>query len=201
MKRISALSGLLALTAIVTACGGILTSDQPVKQTYILQPWSVPSGDFAGDSWPTLALTVTAVPGLDTDYIQAIGTDARMHQYANARWADFLPEVLASVMRRSLSTADRFTAVKASPAPDTDDWVLALEAQQFYGIQDSGGSTSSVSVRFEGLLRCKDTDHQLQMKSSRPVREERLSVVVRAHQQALDDVTQQLLELITKNCQ
>jgi ABC-type uncharacterized transport system auxiliary subunit len=39
------------------------------------------------------------------------------------------------------------------------------------------------------------------MNSSRPVREERLSVVVKAHQQALDDVTQQLLEQITENCQ
>ena len=201
MKRINVLISLLALTALVTACGGILTSDQPVKQTYILEPWTVPSGDFSGASWPTLALTVTAVPGLDTDHIQAIGTNARMHHYANARWADFLPEVLASVMRRSLSSADRFTAVKASPAPDTDDWVLALEAQQFYGIQDAAGNTSSVAVRFEGVLRCKDLDHQLQIKSSRSVREERLSVVVRANQQALDDVTQQLLEQLTENCQ
>jgi ABC-type uncharacterized transport system auxiliary subunit len=201
MKRISALSCLLALTAIVTACGGILTSDQPVRQTYILEPWSAPTGEFTSGSWPILALSVTAVPGLDTDHIQAIGTDARMHQYANARWADFLPEVLGSVMRRSLASADRFAAVKTGPARDTSDWILTLEAQQFYGIQDSNGSTSSVSVRFEGLLHCKENDHQLQMNSSRPVREERLSVVVKAHQQALDDVTQQLLEQISDHCQ
>jgi ABC-type uncharacterized transport system auxiliary subunit len=201
MKRISALSSLLALTAIVTACGGILTSDQPVKQIYVLEPWSVPSGDFAGDSWPTLALTVTAVPGLDTDHIQAVGTDARMHQYANARWADFLPDVLTSVMRRSLSSADRFTAVKASPAPDTDDWVLALEAQQFYGVRDGAGNTSSVEVRFEGTLNCGDKGHQLRLSSSSPVYEERLSVVVRAHQKALDAVTRDLLDQIEASCQ
>jgi ABC-type uncharacterized transport system auxiliary subunit len=151
MKRIFALSLLLALTATITACGGILTSDQPVRQTYILEPWSVPTGKSAGDAWPPLALSVTAVPGLDTDQIQAIGTDARMRQYANARWADFLPEVLASVMRRSLASSDRFAVVKASPVAGTGDWVVALEVQQFYGIQGASGNTSSVSVRFEGL--------------------------------------------------
>lgn len=201
MKRILALCSLLALTAFTTACGGILTSDQPVRQTYILEPWSGPSGAPADEVWPPLALSVTAVPGLDTDHIQAIGSDARLHQYANARWADFLPEVLASVMRRSLASTDRFKTVKTSPAPDIGDWVLALEVQQFYGIQDFSGNTSSVSVRFDGLLNCKDEDHPLQMNSSSPVREERLSAVVRAHQNALDDATQQLLEQISERCQ
>ena len=48
-------------------------------------------------------MTVSAVPGLDTDRVLALSTDARLNQYANARWPDHLPEVLTSVMKRSLA--------------------------------------------------------------------------------------------------
>ena len=200
MNRISALTSLLAMTVLVVACGGIMTSDHPVKSTYLLEPLPAPSGEKPGETWPPLALSVTAVPGLDTDHILALGRDARLQHYANARWADFLPEVLNSVTRRSLASSGHFEAVRATTAPDSGDWTLALEVQQFYGIQDGVGTTSSVAARFEGLLRCNDADHQLQLSSSKSVHEERLSVVVDAHQQALNEVTRALLDKISANC-
>jgi len=201
MKRISALTSLLAMTVLVVACGGIMTSDHPVKSTYLLEPWSGQSAEQAGDTWPPLALSVAAVPGLDTNHILALGRDARLQHYANARWADFLPEVMNSVLRRSLVLSGRFEAVKSSSTPDNGDWTLALEIQQFYGLHDGAGNTSSVAARFEGVLRCNDADHPLQLSSSRPVHEERLSVVVDAHQQALNDVTRDLLDKIGERCQ
>lgn len=200
MKRISAITCLLAMTSLTVACGGVMTSDHPTRQIYLLEPYSVQSDENTGDPWPALALAVTAVPGLDTDHIQALSTDASLKHYANARWADFLPEVLSSVLRRSLASTGRFEAVKATVAPDSGDWTLALEVQQFFGNQDASGNTSSVEARFEGLLHCNDEDHQLQMSVSRTVREERLSVVVRAHQQALDGITQQLVDQIMESC-
>ena len=201
MKRKSAITSLLLLAATITACGGVLTSEHPVKQTYLLEPTSIESTDSAGDPWPALELSVKAVPGLDTDHIQALSTDASLKHYANARWADFLPEVLSSVMRRSLASTGRFEAVSATPAPGGEAWSLILEVQQFYGIQDYTGSTSSVAVSFEGVLACKEQIHQLQLSFSRPVREERLSVVVKAHQQALDDATKQLISELSELCQ
>jgi ABC-type uncharacterized transport system auxiliary subunit len=200
MKSISAKNGLLAITALVTACGGVMTSEQAARQTYLLEPYSAHMADNAGEAWPPLALSVSVVPGLDTDRIQARGPDARLNHYANARWADFLPEVLSSVLRRSLAATGRFEAVKATPSPDGDDWTLELEVQEFYGVQVTAGSTSSVAAQFEGMLHCKDENHRFQVFSSSPVGDERLSLVVRAHQQALDDITGQLLDQVGESC-
>jgi ABC-type uncharacterized transport system auxiliary subunit len=143
---------------------------------------------------------VSAVPGLDNDHIQALGSDARLIQYANARWTDFLPEVLTSVMRRSLVSTGRFETVKTKPGNAADQWSLELEVQQFYGILDAADGTSSIKVRFEGNLRCHNQEHQLQLNASKPVREDRLAAVVRAHQQALDEASRQLMQAFMDKC-
>jgi ABC-type uncharacterized transport system auxiliary subunit len=200
MKKITAIMALLAVTVQITACSSVLTSDKAARQYYLLEPYTGYSGADTDETWPALVISVSAVPGLDTDHIQALGTDARLIQYANARWTDYLPEVLTSLMRRSLVSAGQFETVKTDPGSDTDQWSLELEVQQFYGILDAAGGTSSVKVRFEGKLQCRDQEHQLQLNASKPVHEERLSVVVSAHQQALDDTSRQLIEHVMDNC-
>ena len=200
MKKITAISVLFAVTVQITACSGLLTSDATARQYYLLEPATGYSGADAGEAWPVLVISVSAVPGLDTDHIQALGSDARLIQYANARWTDFLPEVLTSVMRRSLVSTGRFETVKTKPGNAADQWSLELEVQQFYGILDAAEGTSSVKVRFEGNLRCHDQEHQLQLNASKPVREDRLAAVVRAHQQALDDTSGQLMQHIMDYC-
>jgi ABC-type uncharacterized transport system auxiliary subunit len=200
MKKITAIMVLLAVTVQITACSGLLTSDTDARKYYLLEPYSGYSGADTDETWPVLVMSVSAVPGLDTDHIQALGSDARLIQYANARWTDYLPEVLTSVMRRSLASAGRFETVKTTVGHDTDHWKLKLEVQQFYGILDAADGTSSVKVRFEGNLRCHDQEHQLQLNASQPVHEDRLAAVVSAHQQALDDASRQLMEHIIDSC-
>jgi ABC-type uncharacterized transport system auxiliary subunit len=200
MNRKTAIVALLAMTVQITACSGILTSDTAARQNYLLEPYTGYSGADTGEAWPVLVISVSAVPGLDTDHIQALGTDARLIQYANARWADFLPEVLTSLLRRSIASTGRFEAVKTKPGNAANQWSLELEVQQFYGILDAANGTSSVQVRFEGNLHCHDQEHRLRLNASKPVQEDRLAAVVRAHQQALDDTSRQLMQSIMDYC-
>ena len=201
MKRITTGTGLLLITSIVTACGGLLTSESPAKQVYLLEPYMAVYSASENNPLPTLVISVTAVPGLDTDHILALGSDAQLNHYANARWADYLPEVLTSVIRRSVMSTKQFEAVIAEPpSADGSDWQLMLEVQQFYGIQNTRGATSSVEVRFEGSLSCNDNKHHLLLTANKIVAQERLSTIVAAHQGALDDVTRQLLEQFNSNC-
>ncbi len=201
MNRILATISLLAATFFITACSAVLTSEQAPEQIYLLEPLSATVSETGSVPRPSLTLSVNAVPGLDTDRIQAINLDSRLNQYANAHWADHLPEVLSSVLRRSLVSSGQFNAVRTGRSPDPPDWTLALEIQKFYGVLNSAGSTAEIAAELEGLLQCNDEQHAVQLSSSIPVHEERLSVVVKAHQQALDGITQQLLKEITKNCQ
>jgi ABC-type uncharacterized transport system auxiliary subunit len=201
MNKKSVLPGLVVVQLLLSACSGILSSDQPAPQTYVLEPVSLASAKSPSESLPTLKINLNAVPGLDTDRIQALDGDARLNHYANARWPDFLPEVLLSVVRRSLLSSGRFSSIATGTKVIPDSWKLDLEVQQFYGIQQTRGTTQRVSAVFGGSLRCGGQTHRIELSSSVPVSEERLSVVVRAHQQALDNVTHQLWDQIHSDCE
>jgi len=194
-----ALPALILLASFLTACSGVLTSEQPAKKYYTLMPYGAGGHPGSIDS-PALALTLTVVPGLDTDRILALGADASLHRYANARWPDNLPEVLTSVMRRSLLASGHFSAVEASGRKAEGRWGLKLEVQQFYGIRNSAGVTSSVLVDMAGELDCGGSNHQLAVSASTAVPEERLSAIVAAHQASLDEATRQLLARTSELC-
>jgi ABC-type uncharacterized transport system auxiliary subunit len=200
MMQIKSTAGLLLITAFVTACSSVLTSDTSARRHYLLEPYTGATSAPESEALPSLVISVVAVPGLDSDRILALGSDAHLTPYANARWVEHLPEVLTSVMRRSLMSTGQFESVKAATAAGNGEWMIMLEVQQFYGIQNVPGETSSVEVRFTGSLLCDDSEHKLMLNTSKSVRQENLSTVVAAHQQGLNDVIQQLLDQIRNAC-
>ena len=200
MKKKTLLLAPAAMTMLLAACSGVMDSKQPARQAYMLTPYSGAADTANPAQGPELSITVSAVPGLDTDRVQALSSDARLNQYANARWPDHLPEVLTSVMKRSLASSGRFSAVEESTRASGDGWLLLLEVQQFYGIRNASGDTSAVIVEMTGSIECNDLRGSFTLSDSNPVGDERLSAVVAAHQQGLDDVTRQLLDQISKTC-
>lgn len=187
-----ALTALLLL--LLAGCGNILTSQQPVRHNYLLSSYAAAPMHADQQAAPELTLGLAAIPGLDTDRILALGTDARLNHYANARWPDHLPEVLASVIRRSLEATGRYAAVREAEPGATEGWALNLEVREFYGIQDASGATTAVRVALAGTLACGGATHALRLSEATPVAEERLSTVVAAHQAGLDGVTRQLID-------
>jgi len=190
----------ISATLVLQGCSGILTSDQPAKQYYLLMPYAPSPAPVGVAPAATLALDVTAIPGLDTDRILALDANARLNHYGNARWPDHLPEVLTSVMRRSLESTGRFTAVHSSDHAAGNEWLLQLEVREFYGLQAASGDTSSVHVSLAGILICNDASHPLSLDDSHPVAEQRLAAVVAAHQAGLNAVTRQLIERLGQLC-
>lgn len=186
-------------TLLLTGCGSVLTSEQPARQDYLLRPY-LATAPADGRVKPELALRVAVIPGLDTDRILALGVDARLNNYANARWPDHLPELLASVMQRSLESSGRFASVQVAATGAADPWTLDVELREFYGIQNAAGLTSSVRVGLAGRLACADQVHAFSVEESARVAEERLAVVVAAHQAALDSVTRQLIDRMQTLC-
>ena len=78
--------------------------------------------------------------------------------------------------------------------------MLTLELQQFYGIQNSAGETSSVRIEMAGTIECNGNSAQINLSDSNSVSDERLSAVVSAHQRGLNGVTQQLLQQFDSSC-
>jgi len=200
MKNISRLTHLALAFLLLSACSGVMDSKRAARQTYLLNPDPSISGATAPANAPTLAVAISVVPGLDTDRIMALSPDSRLSPYANARWPDHLPEVITSVLKRSLAASGNFSSVEASSRSADGDWSLALELQQFYGIQNGAGETSSVRVVMAGTLECNGESVLITLSESNSVSEERLSAVVAAHQQGLNGITRQLLEQMENSC-
>jgi len=200
MNRYPTWPALLTMLILIQGCGGILTSDQPARQTYLLKPLAHPSSATATAEAVDLALNVTAIPGLDTDQVLALGVDARLQQYSNARWPDHLPEVLTSVLQRSLESAGPFAPVRNADRATIDGWMLQLEVREFFGIRDAAGDTLSVRVALAGSVSCGGERHPLGLHDANPVATQRLASVVAAHQAGLDGVTRDLVERVLRLC-
>ena len=197
MNRFKPWPALLLTLLLAPGCGGLLTSDQPARHYYLLQPLE---STAVRTGTADLALQVSAIPGLDTDRLLALDTDARLQPIGNARWTDHLPEVLTSTLQRSLESSGRFAAVHATDRAAADGWLLQLEAREFFGILDAAGNTSSVRVALAGALHCDGQRHALNLRESKPVDAQRVASVVAAHQAALDDVTRRLTGRIAELC-
>jgi ABC-type uncharacterized transport system auxiliary subunit len=108
MKTKTLLPALALLTLLLASCSGVMDSAQPARQYYMLVPYAGSAGTSDPSTGPVLSVAVSAVPGLDSNRVQALSSDARLSPYANARWPDHLPEVLSSVIQRSLASTGRF---------------------------------------------------------------------------------------------
>lgn len=189
---------LLALV-MLAGCTGVLESNKPAREIYMLQPPSGSPQAPASDA-PKLVVSLVTVPGLDTDDIQVLSPHARLIPVANAHWPDNLPEVMSSLSRRTLIDSGQFSGVALNDLARPGNWQLQLELQAFYGIQDSAGSTTSVRMQLEGTIRCGERSDVFRLQSDERVSSESLANLVAAHQRALDENLQNLPVRIQQVC-
>lgn len=186
MKNLMRLSllGLLSLAA----CGGLTTSDKPATRTWMLMPLEQPARSEAAAT-TTIDLSVAAVPGLDTDKILTLSAEAELNSYAGARWADHAPEMLESLISRTLQGSGKFKLV-ASQA----DCDLRLEVQEFFAYTGSSGPGAEVRIKLDGQYSCRsETPKYIHLQASIPVNEDRMSMIVSAFQTGIDKVMNDLL--------
>lgn len=191
------LLGLIA--SCLPACTGILESNRPAREVYLLHPPGGPAVTPPEDA-PKLVLSLVTVPGLDTSSIQVLNPNARLIPVANAHWADNLPEVMSSLSRRSLMDSGLFSDVSLGDIARPGNWSLQLELQAFYGVQDNTGETQSVLVKLGGSMRCGESSEVLRLQSSNRVATANMTDLVAAHQQSLSDILQELPLKIRQAC-
>lgn len=192
----SFLTACLLISALfLSACSGLNRSDKPVTKTWWLEPHH-PGKTVSSTETPVkLGVLITVVPGLDTHRILTLSGHAEMSKYAGARWADSLPELVASLVSRSLEGSGRFEVVSSRGGSESCD--LELEVQQFYARLGPEGRTTGVRIALSGIYRCDGVEPvRIRLKASAPVHDDRMTVIVAAFQRALDEVMTGLLEEI-----
>lgn len=187
------------LILLLPGCSGVLESNKPAREVYLLQAPAITPLPPAGDA-VKLVLAVETVPGLDTDNIQVLHSNARLFPVANAHWPDNLPEVMRSLSRRVLADSGLFQNVSVGTLARPGEWQLELELQAFYGLQDSSNTTTAVLMELEGNLRCGEAGGVISLDSRIALHSSSLPDLVAAHQQALSEVLQALPSRIQQAC-
>jgi len=190
------LTAVAAAALVLAACSGLTQSDKPAVNVWWLQPLAgAPRAQTAVAPTP-LFLELEVVPGLDSDKILALSSDAQIKPYAGARWADDLPALAGSLVSRSLEASGHFQVVQHGRAAAAG-CELRLEVSEFFADLEAGGRTRGVSVATEGQYRCGTAVAQaLASRAYVGVSDERMSAIVAAFQQALDQVTQDIINNI-----
>ena len=177
----------------LTACSGMTQSDQPAVQTWWLEPYASATQEISNKT-PLVRVSVTVVPGLDTNRILTLSGNAELKKYTAARWADNLPELLSSLIGRSLGASGRFDVVSDQAGAVSEDCNLQLEASEFYANLGLNGQTIGVSVALDGSYQCEPDERMpIQLSTSMPVHGESISEIVAAFQRAMDRVMVGLL--------
>lgn len=191
----SLIAGFLLSVMFISACSGLNRSDKPAVTTWWLEPYKDSAAVLSAEPPVQVSVSVTVIPGLDTQWILTLSENAEMNKFAAARWADSLPELTTSLVARSLESSARFDVVSAGDNSKACD--LELELREFYARLDSSGQTRGVRVAMHGRYLCTGSEPVIiHLNALAPVHDDRMTVIVAAFQQAVDDVMKGLLDTI-----
>ena len=190
------LAGVVGLSCGIAACSGLLNSNQPAERVYWLEPLLVQQAVVTDSSQPSLAVSVSAAPGLDTDRLLILEPGARLNHYAAARWPDNIPEVLESLLRTTLESTGRFSRLTRGPTSRSVDWALELEVRELYTLANA----RRVHMVLSGYVSCGASDYAIAMQATAGIDDDRLSEIVAAYQHALNEVSRQLVAQLAEAC-
>ena len=184
----------VSASLVINACGGMTRSDKPATKTWWLQPYTGMTEAQPSDSASLVEVSITVIPGLDTDRILTLSQTAELNHYAGARWADNLPELATSLVARTLQASPGFEVIPDRAPSNAEDCDLRLEIREFFAAIDVSGATTAVRVAMDGQYQCgQNKPVSIQLSTSAPVNDDRMSTIVAAFQQAMDGVMRDLL--------
>lgn len=190
----------VALPFGVAACSGLLNSNQPAERVYWLDPLVVQQAAVPDGALPGLAVIVSAAPGLDTDRLLILEPGARLNYYAAARWPDNSPEVVEALLRTTLESTGRYSRVTAGRTYRSADWKLELEVRELYTLANAPEDAGTVRMVLNGYIGCPESDHRIALRADVGIEDDRLSQIVAGYQQALHEISRQLLAQLAQAC-
>lgn len=210
MKSMKKTLGLLFCMSLLSACSSLFENDAPPERIYLLKPMLVDTmlvdkmlvdnPVSNKNTLPSISLSVTAAPGLDTNKILILQPDAHLNHYASARWTDNSTDVFSSLLRNTLESSGRYSRVIRGVTPMLIDQTLELEIRELFTLNDRNNMASTVDMSMQGYLNCSDQEHPITLKASERVASNKLSAIVAAYQMLVNTVSQQLLDRTFEYC-
>jgi cholesterol transport system auxiliary component len=191
MKR---MVGVMLCAAVLAGCGG-LKSSQPAEQVYVLHaaPANVAAPGAAASQPVGGVLRIPrpdAQPGLDTSRIALTRAGNELDYFADSRWGESLPKVLAAFAVESIAHSGHFeTVVDTAATPVMGDFDLLLTARHFEAAYagETVGAVPTARVAFDCVLLGGAPRRVLgrcDAEAEEPATDNRLGAIVGALQRA-----------------
>ena len=192
----------LALSFLLLAgCGSLTRSDAPATSTWWLEPLAGNglSDGVDDDDRTSVLVHVSVVPGLDTANILNLSPNAELSYYTGARWTDELPELLNSLIARSLESDGRYQVVSRRNSRNLDRCILRVEVKAFYAELNQAGNTDEVLISMSGAYRCEGAPgREFHIERRTAVSTNKMSTIVAAFQSGLNASLEQILAQISE---
>jgi ABC-type uncharacterized transport system auxiliary subunit len=195
-RKIVSTAAMLSLLSLMAACSGMLKSNAPDEQVYILHPATIST------STPVNGMLVIpqpeVQPALNTPRIALTQPGNRIDYFANSRWAAALSQELGAIAVESLIASKTFTVVAGmDPGAGSGDFQLLLTVRHFEA--EYSGDTSGLAPVARVSIECLLTGDvprrvlgRCDAQAQEAARENRMSEIVAA----LDVATQHVLSEI-----
>ena len=122
-----------------------------------------------------------------------------MSYYAGARWPDNLPELIQSLLVRSLESTGLFSQVAGHTSVGSFESEMWLEIREFFATGSTTGSGPRIHVYAQGILECGTATSSISARATAAAAN-RLHAIVDAHQQALHEVIRGLATQFQRHC-
>jgi cholesterol transport system auxiliary component len=163
---------LVSMGVLVSGCSGLLHSDDPPVQLYVLRAAVSPTLaaneqaqalDAARSAANAPAKSAAAVeappslqvprpqadPGLSNELITLVQSDHRMDHYAGSSWPAALPDVVETLAIDTLRASGKWSAVHDAPSPFTADYLLQINIRRFEADYTGGSEAPKVHVTLD----------------------------------------------------
>ena len=147
----------LAFGMGLSACSGLLRSNQPPVQLYVLQPPQPDPASGAAASNPAVPRPTLRIarplpaPGLNTDRIALLRPGLRLDYYAGSRWSAPLADVLSDLQVSRFRDDRAWSAVADERTGLNADYLLQTSIGQFVA-EYTDGTAPLVRVELQCLL-------------------------------------------------
>lgn len=193
------LSLIITTLALITGCSGMLKSELPPSQTYVL---NTSKHEQPGEPLAiNLAIPqIETLPGLNTDRIALLRLPNRLDYYAEARWPDQLSRYLQAFVLHTAFNRGDLQSINSKLLPDINNYILDIYIIDFQAEYSQGGEEiPTVHVQLAATLHNAKEQKLINMLRE-DVRikseENRMEPIVLAFEQALQQAIRQLMESV-----
>jgi ABC-type uncharacterized transport system auxiliary subunit len=198
MRRSSTI--IMPLLLCLTGCGGLLVSDQPAEQTFWLESPTLDGIVATADLEQSIRVRLDARPGLDTDRILVRRAGGRFNHYEGAKWPDHSAEVVESLLRLTLESTGAYQRVMGNRDSGTAARHVHAELRRFFAVYQADSSPPVIEVEIAGYLDCDGASVPIASEAKIPASRDTLVEVVRAFQQATDQVLTEIASQAITKC-